>query len=62
MWNKYDNAQVIHTSSFHASGDFYHLQISFANSFNSDQDQKNVSPGPGLDPSRLSDSVFEIFF
>ena len=52
MWNIFDNAQVIHASSFHASGDFYQLLITFANSLDSDQDQKNVSPD--LDPNHLS--------
>ena len=52
IWNKYDNAKVMHASSFLARGDFYHLLITFANSLDSDQDQKNVRPD--LDPNHLT--------
>ena len=39
-------------NSFLASGNFCHLLITFANSFDSDQDRQNV--GPDLDPNCLT--------
>ena len=44
------------------AGDFYHLQITFANSLDSDQDQENVSPD--LDPNGLNNLIvfLETFF
>ena len=39
-------------NSFLASGDFWHLLITFANSLDPDQDRQNV--GPDLDPNRLA--------
>ena len=37
---------------FLASGDFFHLLITFANSLDPDQDRQNV--GPDLDTNRLT--------
>ena len=39
-------------NSFHASGDFCLLLITFANSLDPDQDRQNV--GPDLDPNCLT--------
>ena len=39
-------------NSFQTSRNFCHLLITFANSFNPDQDRQNV--GPDLDPNRLT--------
>ena len=36
-------------NSFLSSGDFYSLQITFANSLHPDQDRQNI--GPDLDPN-----------
>ena len=39
--------------SFHVSGDFCRLLITFANSLDPDQEQQNV--GPDLDPNHQDD-------
>ena len=39
-------------NSFYASGNFCRLLITFANSLDSDQDQRNV--GPDMDSNRLA--------
>ena len=39
-------------NSLGASGNFYHLLITYANSLSPDQDRRNVSPD--LDPNRLT--------
>ena len=39
-------------NTFHASGDFCRLLITFANSLEPDQDRQNV--GPDLDPHRFT--------
>ena len=44
-------------NSYHASGDFCHLIITFANSLDLDQDRQNASPGsvgPDLVQNRLT--------
>ena len=43
---------ILRLNSFLASGNFYHLLISFANSLDPDQDRQNV--GPDLDPNCLT--------
>ena len=43
---------VIRVNSFHASGDFCCLLITFANSLDPDQDPHHV--GPDLDPNYLT--------
>ena len=49
-------------NSFLASGDFFHMLITFANSLDSDQDRQNVGPDLDLNRLTLCDSVPERFF
>ena len=51
MWNIIIYS-MIRVNSFLASGDFCHLQITFANSLDPDQDRQNV--GPDLVPNCLT--------
>ena len=46
----------VENNFFLASGYFWHLQITFANSLDADQDQQNISPD--LDPNGLTQKDF----
>ena len=50
------NKENFNVNSFLASGNVFHLLITFANSLNPDQDRQNISPN--LDPNCLVIDIY----